>query len=142
MVSLGSIRRAAQPCASRVRALLCVLFGAILVTIVALSLLAAGLRGGAGLAIEGAALRDCVGGPQVHNYDAPGHPPPRLLDTELRNDDDDGDEDAVLSLADFADQAHELSGPIRSAYAFAERRSPAVQCVHATTVGARGPPRA
>jgi hypothetical protein len=108
--------------------------------ILGLSLIASGLRIGAGVAIEGAALRDCIGGPQAHNQDAPGHPPPRLLDAELRNDsEDDGDD--VVSSADIVGELPQPRATVSSWVFLIAPHSEAAQRARECQ-GARGPPRA
>lgn len=106
--------------------------------ILGLGLIASGLRIGAGVAIEGAALRDCIGGPQAHNHDAPGQPPPRLLDAELRHDSEDDGDDVILS----ADVIGELPLPIGTVSSWVLWVAPHNEAAQRAREcqGARGPP--
>lgn len=108
--------------------------------VLGLSLIASGLRIGAGVAIEGAALRDCIGGPQAHNQDAPGQPPPRLLDAELRNDNED-DGDDVVSSADILGELSQPRGVVISWVFLVAQSSEAAERARECQ-GARGPPSA
>jgi hypothetical protein len=129
-----------MPRALRAQGLLALLLALILGLILGLSLIASGLRIGAGVAIEGAALRDCIGGPQAHTRDAPGQPPPRLLDAELRKDsEDDGDD--FLAPADIIGELPQPRGTISSYVSFVAQRSEAAQRARQCQ-GARGPPNA
>lgn len=135
VLSSGSSQGVAlRPCAPRV---LAVSLMAVIAMIMSLVMGLVMLRG-AGLATQGAALGDCVSGPQAHNYDAPGQPPPRLLDAELRKDsEDDGDD--FISPLDLVDELPELAATIRARLELGERRSDAVQRAREGH-GARGPP--
>lgn len=134
-------------CAHRAQAFAAVLWSRgstvwalLLAVILGLSLLASGLRiGGGGVAIEGAALRDCVGGDQAHNYDAPGQPPPRLLDAELRKDSQDDGDDRESQAELVADVVTPCS--VGSPVVLTERCSAAAQRAREGH-GARGPPSA
>lgn len=110
----------------------------LLALILGLSMIAAGTRLGAGLTVEGTALRDCVGGDQAWNQDAPGQPPPRLLDSELRKDSED-DSDSRTEFADLARELHEPGASSNGSLMFFERRSGASLRVREGH-GARGPP--
>lgn len=116
-----------------------VLLAVLLGLILGLNLIAAGSRLGGGLAIEGVDLRDCIGGDQAHNRDAPGQPPPRLLEAELRKDSDHGD-----PRCEPANVGHEPHDPAEASslwLALGERRSAAAQRAREGH-GPRGPPRA
>lgn len=148
MVSPGSSRRVesatvpiAGLCAFRAHRLASIGWALLVAAILSLSLFASGLRINGGLAFGGAALRDCVGGDQAHNYDGPGQPPPRLLDAELRNDGHDDDDDDGDAPVDFVvDPAVRVSS-ISSPFELDPRRSAAAQRA-CEGQGARAPPLA
>lgn len=104
-----------------------------------LSMIAAASRIGGGLMIEGAALRDCIGGDQAWNHDTPGQPPPRLHDGELRKDNDESDSRAAM--AGIAREQPEPTAGSRGRLVFFERRSEASLRAREGH-GARGPPSA
>jgi hypothetical protein len=115
---------------------LAVLLGLIL----SLSMVAAGSRVGIGLAVEGAALRDCVTADQASNDDGPSQPPTRLVETELQEDSEDDSDDERTEYAQVERETHELTVLAIGRVVFCERCSDAAQRVREGH-GARGPPR-
>ncbi|HLT37576.1 MAG TPA: hypothetical protein VK034_14885 [Enhygromyxa sp.] len=116
------------------------LLAVLMALVLGLSMIGAGSRIAGGLTIEGAALRDHVGGDQAFKLDAPGQPPPRLLEGELRKDNHD-DSDSRTETTALARDPHESRDEILEALVSFEIRSEASLRV-GEGLGARGPPAA